>query len=354
MRERGGFQALRTPTQLNHSAPETFSPHPDYEAYLKIHKVLVGTATAQKLEKIHLSLRNEKLPRYLSAAGWAAAEAALVQPERSASYRNSLLEDANDCWLRALEQQLEWNIGDKPHLIEYSAPFHFALDIAHLPLLQAMVSGDVTGAVRQDVALDVLNIAEANTIQLQLATNEGIRAGISDHTGVGHECNALLAFHSLDSAGLFAIPSSARADSGHHHPYQTHDILVIQQNWGTIQEMTPVEIKSKASQRDRERYRALLVRGKMHLSITGKYSPDHTLRAFSAFFNDTQTPQDRKITDHARQTMLDLYWLYKKGGRLADFASNDSSCQYRDATSVHIAYPEVAPDLAPKRYLGRL
>lgn len=327
-------------------APEyinQFSPHPDYNDYLKIHKVLVGEVTAKKLEVIHGNLKSEVLPRYLSVAGWAATEAALAQPGADASYRNNLLEEAQDCWQRALEHQLLWNEQGNSHLAEYSAPFRYALDLAHLPLLQAVVSGDVTKQVRRDVTRDVLNIAEANAVQLRLAMDAGNRTAISDHIGVGHECNAMLAFHSLDSSTLIVIPSSARADSGHHHPHQTHDLLAIQQKWGTIQDMTPIEIKASASQHDRQRYKALLVRGKMHLAVVGKYSPEHTLRAFSGFFNNSQTADEKLITDHTRQTVLDLYWLYKKGRKLQGFASDNSSCQYRDATTVHSAHPEIAP-----------
>ena len=346
MQEGRTFDALRTTTSDVTSDHLRFTPHSDYDSYLRIHKILVGKATAHKLETIYENLSREKAPRYLSAAGWAATEAALSQPNAPAKYRNGLLQKADVCWQQALQTQLDWNATEKEHLVEHSAPYHYALDLAHLPLIQAMVSGDITKAVRESVAVDVLNIAEANAIQMNLALRSGDRLAVSDHVGVGHECNALLAFHSLKSPSLFAIPSSARADSGHHHPHQTHDLLVVQQKWGTILEMTPAEIKAKTSQNDRRRYKALLVRGKMHLSVEGRHSPEHTLRAFSAFFNNRQTPTERMITDHARQTILDLYWLYKKGDRLRDFASNTSRCQYRDASTLQAQHPEIAPDFS--------
>lgn len=317
--------------------------HQDYNDYLKMHKILVGTATAKKLETIHTNLQSETLPRYLSVAGWAAVEAALVQPDKSASYRNDLLEGSNRCWTQALENQLQWERSEHKQMTEYSASYRYALDLAHLPLIQAMVSGNITDETRRKVTLDVLNIAEANAVQLSLAKQSGDLEAVGDHVGVGHECNALLAFHFLDSPSLIALPSSARADSGHHHPHQTHDLLVIQQKWGHIRDMTPIEIKSKVSQTDRLRYKALLVRGKMHLALVGHYSPEYTLKAFSALFNDTQTKQEHATTEYVRKTMLDLYWNYKKGEMLAGFASDSSLCRYRDASAVHAAYPEVAP-----------
>lgn len=352
MNEGRSFDALRATTPDSTPKSYRFTPHPDYDDYLKIHKVLVGEATAGKLVDIYKNLSKESTPRYLSTAGWAAAEAALSQPYRSASYRNDLLKKAGECWQSALETQLEWNASEKRHLVEHSAPYHYALDLAHLPLLQAMISGDITKAVRSSVATDVLNIAEANAVQMNLAIRANDQIAVSDHVGVGHECNALLAFHSFDSPSLFAIPSSARADSGHHHPHQTHDLLIVQQQWGTIYEMTPVEIKAKTSQNDRKRYKAMLVRGKMHLSIEGRHSPEHTLRAFSAYFSNSQTPVEKRITDHARHTILDLYWLYKKGDRLQDFASNNSKCQYRDASELQAQHPEIAPNYSSQKEIA--
>lgn len=351
MREGSAFDALRSPSRID-DQPLKFSPHPSYEDYLKIHKVLVGPKTALKLETIHHQLSDESMPQYLSVAGWAATEAALAQPNRSAAYRNHLLEAADDCWQRALEAQLSLNAGEAEHLHEINAAYYYALDLAHLPLLKALVSGDVTPTVRRQVTMDVLNIAEANAVQLQLAISDGDQSAISQHLGVGHECNALLAFHSLDSASLLAIPSSARADSGYHHRHQTHDLLIIQQRWGNIIDMTPAEVKASASNRDRERYKAMLVRGKMHLSIEGKYSPEHTLRAFSGLFAGQQTATEQMITDQVRQTVLDIYWLYKKGERLDEVASGRTSCHYRDSSLLRQAYPELAPSGSSGKLAG--
>lgn len=342
-KEQRAFDALRSKSSSCDSNAIVFTPNPSYEEYLKIHKVLVGPSTAKELERISINLSNETVPRYLSAAGWAAAEAALAQPDQNASYRNRLLEQSSDCWTRALEMQLDWNELGLEYLTEHTAPYRYALDLAHLPILQAIISGDVTPKTRSQVAIDVLNIAEANIIQMHLAKALGNKDALGDHVGLGYECNGLLAFHSLDSSGLFAIPSSARADSGHHHKNQTHDLLIIQQKWGTITDMTPAEIKSTISQRDRHRYKALLVRGKMHLSIQGKHAPEYTLRAFSGLYNGTQTPIERAITNHARTTILDLYWLYKKGSKIDNFASRKSQCQYRNSDELYMSYPEIAP-----------
>lgn len=343
MNGRSAFDALRSPPESRPTDTVRFSPHPAFEQYLRIHKVLVGASTAKTLERIHAELADQSLPRYLGAAGWAAAEAALAQPQAPTTHRNNLLAAAGNCWERALESQLTYNAREGHPLAEHSAPYRTALDLAHLPLLQAMVSGNVTPSIQTSVARDVLNIAEANIVQLNLAMQAGDLSAVSDHSGVGHEANALLAFHSFDSPGLLAIPSSSRGGSGHYHREQTHDLLVIRQKWGTVLDMTPAEIKSSASNNDRKRYKSLLIRGKIHLSVVGKYAPEYTLAAFSAYFNGSQTTEERRITDHARRTVMDLYWLYKRGRLLGEVATSRSPHQYRDPTHVRDAYPELAP-----------
>ena len=338
-----GFEALRYPYKPLPSPDVIFTPHPAYEEYLKIHKILVGPKTAQQLIGIYEQLRNSDMPRYKNVAGWAATEAALAMVKGSEHERLSLLDTAQLAWSEAIELQQSYNASDKEHLIDHAAPFRYALDIAHLPLLAGVITKDVADSIRQGVAHDVLNIAEANNVQLALAKQAGDTSAIAEHVGLAHEANALLGYHSLNSPSMFAIPSFARADSGHHYPEQTHDLIVIQQSWGVIEDITPVEIKATASSRDRGRYNALLMRGKMHLAIEGKFTPDHTLNAFGAYFRGDQSPSDKKITDHVRGTIMSMYWLYKQGPQLGALAASRSLSRYRDAKAVHGRYPEIAP-----------
>ena len=316
-----------------------FSPHPSYEQYLKIHKVLVGPRTAVTLEKIHEDLSSESLPRYLSAAGWAAAEAALAQDTVPTKHRLRLLDAAVDCWDRAARNQMFLNQSEKVHLAEYSAPYRAALDIATEPLLRGIVLGNVTGKVLDDVFEDCLAIANANAAEYTDALANGDHERIAEHSGFVYECNALLALNRLKMKTWFAVPAFARSDSGHHHPEQTHDLSVIRQKWGVIKGITPVEIKAAANARAKRRYKALLVRGKMHLSTPGKYPPTETLGAINAVHLGNASRDQMKLAEQASVTLIDMLRDYRAGEVLGGIATERSVTAFRSNALVVARHP---------------
>ncbi len=269
---------------------EGFAPNAQYAAYMNIHKVFVGRKGAQELVAIADSLKDEWLPDYLNAGGWAAAEAALVSGDRQAEDRMRLMEQAEDCWQRALSNQASLaESGQYECLCEDSDEFRLALNLAFTPLMKSIIAGDITEATRERTFADVLAIAQTSAVQLKLALQEKNFDAIADHLGFGYECNAHLALLYLNNPNYVPIPSTYRAGSGYEYRSQTHDITIINQNWGRINRFYPVEIKAAASVRDRKRYEALLVRGKMHLSVEGKYLPLYTTEAFATCFEGDPT-----------------------------------------------------------------
>lgn len=317
----------------------SIAPHPAYESYLRMHKVLVGSATADELITIHEQLKNEVMPRYLTVAGWSAAEAALVADGLSTAAKLQLLDAAVDCWERGLVMQLRYNQSDKQHLIEYAAPYRSALDLAVAPLLKGIISGDVTSKTCQSVFADCLAIAEANEIQQGLAWSSGNSEAAAEHVGFGYECNALLTLNRLQSPTWFAIPALARADTGYHHNRQTHDLLVIRQKWGEIQSVVPVEVKSAASARDRERYQALLVRGKMHLSLDGFHRPGETLRALGAVYRGDASKREQQTVHRVSNRFMEMLQDYYTGSYLGPVATSRVLPLFRDNARVVARHP---------------
>jgi hypothetical protein len=317
----------------------SFSPHPSYEQYLKIHKVFVGSHTAITLERIHEDLSQESLPRYLSVAGWAAAEAALVQDQIPTKSRLALLDAAIDCWDRGARNQMLLNQSEKTHMIEYSAPYRMALDVAISPLLRGIILGDVTDKIVDDVFEDCLEIANANAEEYRDAFKLRQHDRIAEHSGFGYECNALLAFNRLKIKTWFAIPALARSDSGHHHPEQSHDLSIIRQKWGTIKGVMPVEIKAAANARAKRRYKALLVRGKMHLSVPGKYPPTETLDAINAVHQGVATEEQQELAELASSTFIEMLRDYRSGEVLGGIATERSITTFRDNSVVVSKHP---------------
>ena len=337
-----GFDALLSPPKLDNSFDLnnlTYSLNPDYVAYLKIHKILVGSSGGKQLESIFESLQKEQLPRLLHAAGWAAVESGLAQTEKTALERNTLVESGVACWMQALSRQAIINEdGEHQWLIEDSPRYRLALDIAHAPLFQAIIAGNLTPQTKKNAIEDTMRISALAQSQLALASSIGNRDAMADFSGFGYECNGLIVLNTITDSREAAVPSSSRADSGHHYREQTHDLTLISQHWGAIRNITPIEIKAAASRRDRERYHALIIRGKMHLSVPGKHSSRHTLESLIRYHEGNPTPEDVQIVTHAKETIIDLLRLYKKGQKLGMLATKRTVTTFHDKQYVEHLY----------------
>lgn len=301
-----------------------------YKKYLQMHKVLVGSSGAHELLEIADSLGQEELPRFLDAAGWAYAEAGLALENESAVDRLEYILQAEQLWCQSMEASLTLeNDASLEYLHDEVGQFRSALAVAHAPLLKSIIVGNVSAGTRERVLMDTLAVAQASGVQMELALRSSDFSAASEHVGLLHETNALLTLHYLDNPRYIALPSTARADTGYYHREQTHDITIINQHWGKIRKVIPLEVKSRATVRDRARYKALIIRGKMHLSINGDNDPRHTLDAFSRVYENGGDKKSQRIVDHASSTMLRLLKLYQQGSQLTT-VNADSATRFHD------------------------
>lgn len=331
--------APRTFDEIRQADHRDYLKHPSFDRYMRMHKVFVGRGGAEELEQIHEDLKTEVAPRFLIAAGWAATEIALVRRDMRTRHRLDLLEEARDIWRTAIDNHNLLEPTMTPDKAEYGQRSRAALDIAVLPLLRGIVEGDVTRKMCHDVFTDCLGIGRQNNKDLAKMLKKRNNAGIAEYVGFGYENNALLAFNRLHSRTWFAIPSMARSDSGYHHRKQSHDLLILHQNYGEIMRSTPVEIKAKASLRDRLRYDALLVRGKMHLSVEGKPLPHHTLNAISAVYRGVANKEERRIADNATERLVNMVRDYYAGERLGKLATWHTVTAFQDNSQVVARHP---------------
>ena len=303
-----------------------------FDQYNKIHKVLVNDASAPKLEEIFYRLKDEDLPGYLNAAGWAAAEAALVADSMPAIYRSQLVEDAADCWTRAIAEKEQINHSEAhEYMREDVESYRLALNLAYVPMMQAMIAGNVTDQTRSSAFCDVLSITQLARVQRSLAKASTDSATYSGYVGFEHECNAHLGILFLDDSRYIPLPATARAGEGYDYPDQTHDLMVINQHWGKILKTIPVEVKARATLRDLKRYEALVVRGKMHLSYPGRYDPGHTTDAYAAYYDGSATEEQTATVYRSSQTIKELLKLYQKGKKSNRF---DSLVSFHDRTEL--------------------
>lgn len=346
----GGYDALQQ--ARSNASPESFSyelaPRRAYDEYHRLHKALVPAGKAERLELIHDALRYETLPDYLDVAAWSAAEVALVDENRPTTERIALIESAETLWQKALANQERINHEERlEYMREDVASYRLALSLAFVPLIKAIAVGDITAGVRERVFGDVLAVAQTAGLQRLLADRHGATETVGDMLGFEHECNAHLALLHMDDPRYVPLPSTARGGSGYDHHRETHDIMVVNQHWGSILKIVPVEVKSKASLNDLKRYEALIIRGKMHLSITGLFTPDHTRTAFAASYEGTATKRESATVSQVTDTMRRLLQLYQRGERQDTVSDGRTRYHYTDALVRE--HPEFSLD-RPRKY----
>ncbi|TXG78080.1 hypothetical protein E6P97_00410 [Patescibacteria group bacterium] len=301
-----------------------------FNQYIAMHKVLVGRQGAARLVALCTELQDTTTPDHLVAAGWAAAEAAVILGKGEPDAGAHLLGVARESWSRAISHQLWINAQEAHPLADYALPFRSAQDIATLPVLEDISTGQVRKTTLRGSFEDYLNIAQLNAVQLRLANAEGQQDAVSEHAGFGYEANAILAYNRRLSGQWFALPATARSDSGVYHREQTHDVIVIHQERGRIAQIIPVEIKATASTKQRRRYAPLLVRAKMHLSLPGRHLPEQVLEAITAEYEGVATLEQEELAYTVGGKIYKMVGDYLRGERRADIASLRTVTRFHD------------------------
>lgn len=308
---------------------------PAFHRYLKMHKITLGSSGYVELERIGLELEQEYMPRFLDSAAWAYAEIAMYDSSRDKIERLDLLARSHELWETALEREIQLSSYEYSAVFEEpDSPYRVATSIAFAPLMNALVSGDVNAEVRANVLSDVSRIANDVSDQITKTIDCGYRAEANAYTGLLHELNALMALLYIDDPRYMPLPATARADTGYYHREQTHDITVINQHWGTVKKVLPVEIKASPSRRDRQRYNALIVRGKMHLTPDG-VDPRKATRAFYDHAGGVATVEQMNQNDRLANGLRDMLRVYQKGGSPRLIALNSLTRFYDSKKDMH-------------------
>jgi hypothetical protein len=190
--------------------PETAESNRFYESYHRIHKVFVGESGSRLLKTIHEGLKDEQHPEYLDTAGWAAVESALVDESADTIARLRLIESAEQCWERAIMAQADINERLPDDEVEDDSTFRLALNLAFTPIMKALVVGNVTTSVREQVFADVLALGQLAGIQRDLASKDGHIDAAAQLLGFEHECNAHLVLLFINDPRYLPLPSSSR------------------------------------------------------------------------------------------------------------------------------------------------
>lgn len=312
-----------------------------YHHYLKMHKVTLGESGYRELCEIGEALEGAYMPRYIDTAAWSFAEVSIFDRTRTQEERLDLLARAEGLWITALEREVQLETTEYSAVFdEYDTPYRLATAIAFTPLIGSLIKGDITGEVRRKVLTDVATIAQSAAQDMTKAVDNRFRSQISTYSGLLHELNALSALLYNDDPRYIPFPATARADSGYYHRDQTHDISIINQHWGTVKKVLPVEIKASPSLRDKKRYKALVIRGKMHLTPDG-VDPRKTTQAFYDYVNHTADLTEILTVERLSRDVRIMLSLYQKGGTPEGVAVGGLT-RFYDTKSVAKMYPGLA------------
>ena len=264
-----------------------------YKRYIKTPKGVAADASVHRLLGFARELEKEQTAEYLESAGGAFAEAALANSEMRVKKRLEILDKADECYMRAIRAYDGQEKTDFADIFrDDSKPFRLALNLAYTPLIRSIVLGDVTDEVRRQSMTDTLAIAELAEVHRQFAMRDGEQTGTCELYGFMHECNVLVAFLHLDNPAYVPVPSFPRADSGYFHKSHTHDIALINQRFGIIKKIIPIEAKKERHKNSVRRYDALLMTRDDIAPSVGDKSIESTLHLFSNIFNGSATETD--------------------------------------------------------------
>ena len=326
---------------LKEGAHRKYLENDSYDEYLRIHKVVVGESGASRLQGLASELETEELPTYLEAAGWAYAEAGLASHQLSTVERIKAVTKAEKIWARGLVNSIDIGntLGEEQQYGENEG-HRIALNLAYAPLIKAVIVGNVQENLMDQALLDTAEIARDSVTSLQLARKRGDVDAIAFHRGFLFETSALMALLYMKDPRYIPLPATARGDSGHYHRDQTHDVSIINQHWGEIKKVIPVEIKSKASMQAKRRYKALIVPGKARLSVGSTESSD-TANAFYDLVHGQASPEQRMAIEQLSTQLREMLRLYQQG-ITAEGVAMHSLTRFHDSKPVARVYPELS------------
>ena len=320
----------------------TYLENEAFHRYLRMHKVMPGISGAKELHELGRALESASLPVHIDAAAWAYAESGLVDTSLASLERIRRVARAEELWQTALHTELTLEASEYRDVFnEPSAAYRYALPLAFTPLMKSVIVGNVTKSIRKQALADTVAFASAASQEVCRYEEAGLTHERSMFNGLLHELNALTTLLYIDDPRYVPMPSTARADTGYYHPAQTHDIMIINHHWGVMKKVIPIEIKAKASARDRRRYQSLLIRGKMHLATDGT-DPRETAALFERILGGGATAHDEASAERITTDVRELLRLYQQGITPENLAVR-SLTRFQQSASLAKAHPEIAP-----------
>ena len=310
--------------------------HPLYSRYMRLPKGLLAPTDASVLQEVHEGLSGESATRFLFASGWAAAEAAVVMRgvANNEKVRKQLVEGAANTWSRAYDRAAaiaEAGVEEDHH---YSLKERIELALASVPLLEGIVTGDVNERILERVAAEYVRIGIENITFGQSKRELGDERRALFHEGLSCEILALLGLNEGLTPRRFAMPSTARNDSGYYLPRLTHDLMIFKQRGGQLKSMLPAEIKSHMTRQDRRRYKALIIDGGF-MDVIRAGEPAPMIHLLARVYRGDGDRTDMVTADTLANNLWAIVAQYSSGDTLK-IGNHQSVLRFHDASRVRL------------------
>lgn len=301
--------------------------HPAYHNYQRMHKLSLGREGSKKLEALANKMAQESDPLLMATAASAYYEAGIVRDSAEPLERLTLIAKAELLWEGSLHNEGRIS-GQEGGELQLEAAYRVAMNLACLPMVRSMVLGDVKPEVIDGSIEKLVQIGGLAAEQRVLAEAEGDYKRSAEFVGVGYEIDALISLMYSRDPRYIAIPSFQRAGTGYYYPEQTHDIALISQHYGKIRNITPIEVKSRRSRRHIERYRALIIGGRAHLTVPLGHDPNLTREVYERVRAGEGSPQDEQTVEAIQLSVRALLAAYKRTGKYKPLERANSHTTY--------------------------
>ncbi len=276
--------------------------------YMRINKVLVGKKGTNDLLQMADRLYEDGsgAPHTQHARSWMLMEASLASAESlSTQDRVDMLSDAKTTMGDAIRLTLANNNQKETRYSD--SVIRMSLAMAHIPLIESIVKGDVNDHTQSLVKLDTISIAK-----------EYIKhTPVKRRSGLAHEMVTLCLLHAVGNPKYVSIPSTLRGDNGTYNKSQTHDLSVIKQHFGEIRQVQPVEVKNHVSDLHRSIYWPTLLSGEDILTRPDGSMQTHAmvLGALKAMHENRAREIQEQMIEHATGKIISKLSEYRTTGR---------------------------------------
>lgn len=290
--------------------------------YHALPKTFVGPLEADDLFVIYERLQNAYDSfGYLSAAASAATESGLMATHLTKDERHHRLQCADQAWQDASTVFFERHFDkDWSDAQLFAVPDRVHMNRVFMPLFHDFVDGNIRETTIDKVHQRLVHLGSRNLMLHDQAESEQDVAGFIQRRGLGNELSTIMSVTRLRCPSFFAIPATVRADNGVHFPELTHDVRLIRQSWGRIENCIPCEVKGDNTWQ-RDQYKSAFVRGRVELMMPSAKHPLELARFIYEEQQGTITPKHLAELNEVTSKVLRQALDYDSNESISSLAS---------------------------------